>query len=96
MPWGGGRSDRAWGAHGAVIGGVLDVVLKLLGNLVDDDLGNALVANLEHVTSSALAQAAADALLVDSSPHGGSSPMRHAHTRVGPGPHPNAHKCCTQ
>ena len=52
-------------ADGAVVCCLLCGVLVLLGNLVDDSLSGALVADCENLGAGALAETAADALFAD-------------------------------
>ena len=57
-------------AETAVVDCLLNGVLGVGGNLVDGDLGNAVVVEGKDVGAGALAHTAADAILVDRSLHG--------------------------
>ena len=63
---------------GAVVDGLVDLVLIVLG-IVNDDLGNAVIVDGEHVSSGGLAQTAADALFVNGNLHDRSSHSCRAH-----------------
>lgn len=78
------------GGDGAVVDGLLDVVLKV-GSVVNNDLGNAVIVDAEHVSGGGLAQTATDALLVNGNLHVGSSHSCRAHALASSmfGPHPN-------
>ena len=57
------------GGDGAVVGGLLGRVLGVGGNLVDDGLGDAGVADGEDLGAGGLAETAADAILGNSCLH---------------------------
>ena len=57
------------GGDGAVVSSLLSSVLGLLGNVLLDGNGDAVVRDGEDVGAGALAESAADAILVDRSLH---------------------------